>query len=254
MRLFSLSVLLFILFEFPSNKVTAQKSTIPNDAAIDMSFAFPPLEDLIDSAMKRNPLIRFRELGIGVKKANLFTYRSNWTRNLGIQADIRYGTFDNFSTNTSEGQNPSIIATRTNQTNYGVGAYIKFPFQDIINRHSLIKGAKAELDQAESMYESQKDELRLLVIKQYNDLLLKQRLLRIRAKYLGTSRVNMEMVEKEFQNGVVPVVEYSRISEIVSRAESDFENARSDFITAYMILEETIGFKFNPTENKQGQK
>ena len=254
MRFFSLSVLLLILFEFNTNRVFSQKSIVPDAAAIDMKFAFPPLQDLIDSAMKYNPMIRFRELGIGVKKSNLFTYRSNWTRNMGIQTDIRYGTFDNFSTNTSEGQNPSIIATRSNQTNYGVGAYIKFPFQDIINRHSLIKRAKAELDQAESMFESQKDELRQLVIKQYNELLLKQRLLGIRARYLGTSRVNMDMVEKEFQTGIVPIVEYSRISEIVTKAETDFEIARSEFTIAYQLLEITVGFKFNPTEKTKEQK
>ena len=53
------------------------------------------------------------------------------------------------------------------------------------------------------------------------------------------------MADKEFQNGVIPVGEYSRISEIVSRAEVDFETAKTDYNTAYMILEELVGYKFN---------
>jgi outer membrane protein TolC len=160
-----------------------------------------------------------------------------------VQADIRYGTFDNFSTNTSEGQSPAVLATRSSQTNYGVGAYIKFPLQDLVNRKNQVRMAQSELDQAHSMAEAQRDEVTQLVIKQYNDVLLKQRLLKIRSKNLSTARVNMEMVEKEFQNGVVSVTEYARISDIVARNESDFETARTDYVTAYMILEEIIGFR-----------
>jgi outer membrane protein TolC len=150
--------------------------------------------------------------------------------------------------NTSEGQSPSSIATRSNQTNYGIGGFIKFPLQDVLNRRNLIIQAQSELDQAESMAEAQRVELRELVIRQYNDVLLKQRLLKIRSKNLSTSKINMEMVEKEFQNGVVSVTEYARIFDIVARSESDFETARTDYITAYMLLEEIVGFKFSVTQ------
>jgi hypothetical protein len=71
--------------------------------------------------------------------------------------------------------------------------------------------------------------------------------LKLKAKYIETARINLEMVEREFQNGVVSVGEYSRISEIVTRTEADFESARIDFITSYMVLEEIVGFKFNLT-------
>jgi len=53
------------------------------------------------------------------------------------------------------------------------------------------------------------------------------------------------MSEKEFQNGVIPVGEYARISEIVSKAESDLETAKAEFSTAFMIMEEICGMKFN---------
>jgi outer membrane protein TolC len=118
----------------------------------------------------------------------------------------------------------------------------------VLNRRNLIIQAQSELDQAESMAEAQRVELRELVIRQYNDVLLKQRLLKIRSKNLSTSKINMEMVEKEFQNGVVSVTEYARIFDIVARSESDFETARTDYITAYMLLEEIVGFKFSVTQ------
>ena len=221
----------------------AQNAVEANPANISPNAVFPPLSVMIDSALAHNAMVRFREEGIVGKQCNLKSYRNYWTRNLGLQADIRYGTFDNFSTNTSEGQSPAVLATRSSQTNYGVGAYIKFPLQDVVNRKNLVRMAQSELDQAHSMAEAQRDEVTQLVIKQYNDVLLKQKLLKIRSKNLSTARVNMEMVEKEFQNGVVSVTEYARISDIVARNESDFEIASTDYVTAYLILEEMIGFR-----------
>ena len=55
---------------------------------------------------------------------------------------------------------------------------------------------------------------------------------------------NNLLVEKEFQNGVVDLSEYTRISGIYFSAQTEFEVARIEFITAYMLLEEIVGFKF----------
>jgi outer membrane protein TolC len=90
-----------------------------------------------------------------------------------------------------------------------------------------------------------KNEVRQLVIKQYNDLVLKQNLLKIKAKYLALIAANNMLAEKEFQNGVSDLSEYTRITGIKESAQSEFEIARIEFITAYMLLEEFVGFKFN---------
>jgi len=55
----------------------------------------------------------------------------------------------------------------------------------------------------------------------------------------------MEMVEKSFINGTITLTEYSSLTEIASRAEADFETSKMEFRTAYMILEEIVGMKFN---------
>lgn len=249
MKIFKIIVLSASLVCCSSYSIKAQNLVEADPSKISPNLVFPPLSVMIDSALATNAMVRFREQGIIGKQCNLNSYRNYWTRNLGIQADVRYGTFDNFSTNTSEGQIPAAFATRSNQTNYGAGAYIKFPLQDVVNRKNLIRMAKSELDQAHSMAEAQRDEVTQLVIKQYNEVLLKQRLLKIKSKNLSTARVNMEMVEKEFQNGVIPVTEYARISDIVARNESDFETARTEYITSYMILEEIVGFRFNAPQS-----
>ncbi len=215
-----------------------------NLLSLDIESLLPPLETIIDSAIAKNPYVKFRDQQIIVNEFKLKSDRVRWMENLGLQSDARYGTFDNFSMNTAAGQTPSVIATRNNQFNYGVGAYIKLPLFDFVNRKHLVGAAKAEMDQAISLAAVQRDELRQAVIKQYNELVLKMKLLKIKSKYLETSHINIQMADKEFKNGVLSVAEYSKISEIVSLAETDYQTVYTEFTTAYMILEELAGFKF----------
>lgn len=208
----------------------------------------PPLEKIIDTAIARNPYIKFRDLQIVVNEHKLKADRLDWTRDVGFQTDVRYGTFDNFATNVVEGQNPALSSTRNTQTNYGIGGYIRIPFYDFLNRRNQIKLSKAEVEQAQNYSQVQRNELRQLVVKQYNELIVKHRLLKIKSKYAETARINMEMAEKQFLNGVVSIAEYSNITEIVARSEADYETSKMDFRTAFMILEEIVGIKFNLTD------
>lgn len=238
-------LLIIWILAFSGSSLSAQEATNANYLKDDFEISLPPLQTLIDSALKKNPYVRFRDLQIKVNNYKLNSERSHWTNILGFQSDMRYGTFDNFSTNTNGGQVPSTIATRNNQLNYGVGAYIKFPLSEFTDRKNLVNTAKTEIEQAKSMAEVQRQELRQLVIRQYNDLILKTKLLKIKSKYLETSHISIEMAEKEFKNGILSVAEYSRIAETVNIAETDYQTVYAELITAYMILEEIVGFRLN---------
>lgn len=243
MKLAGIFTLLFLMTYSPvSLGQTGDSFNVLSDNIEDR---LPKLNTLIDSAIAHDSYVQFRRLQVDVNTYKLQETKNQWQRNLGIQTDIRYGTFDNFSVNESNGQTPSTFATTRSEMKYGYAAYIKFPLYDIATRKIQKKLAMAEVDQAVSMAQNQADETRRKVIQQYNQLILAHRLLKIKSKYLETARINQQMTEKEFVNGVIPVTEYSRISEIVTRAEADYESANMDFRTAYMMLEDLAGFKFN---------
>jgi outer membrane protein TolC len=107
-----------------------------------------------------------------------------------------------------------------------------------------------ELEESKSMVQFQEDEIRQTTIKLYQDLILKQKLLQIKSESLGNGRVNIQMVEKEFRNGLVPIAEYVRISSMSSNMESDYESAKSEYLVAKQILEDMAGFVFNVTPSK----
>ncbi len=209
----------------------------------------PALTVLIDSALKHSGMVSYRKYDVQVKEANLVTQRNQWLRNFGVQGDTRYGTIDAFSTN-SNGLTSGYSTNTSRQFNYAIGVYIKIPVFDFANRKNIIKQARAEIEEAKGIEQAQQEEIRQLVIKQYQDLLLRQKLLSIKSQNLGTATVNMEMVEKEFRNGVIPVAEYVRLSDMTARIQSEYEMALSDYVLSKKLLEETVGFTFSNPELK----
>lgn len=234
---------------FALNFAEAQTIEYSNVTRNDSVVKFPSLKVVIDSVLKRNSMLKFRKNHIGVKESTLESERIYWTRNLGLQADGRYGTLNNFSSS-ENGVSNTAYSTLSTQYNYSVGFYVKFPVFDMLNRKNQIRLAKFEVDEAKNMAEFQEDEIRQTVIKLYQDLILKQKLLLIRSKSFSDGKINMQMVEKEFRNGIVPVSEYVRITSITSNLEADYESAKSEFIITKQLLEDMAGFVFNLSNSK----
>lgn len=232
---------------FCINYTLAQTPSIEIASIYKNETNIPPLKVIIDSVLKRNGMVRFRKQHVEVQASKLKSEGIYWTRNLGVQADTRYGTFDNTSLTADGGTSGTYLNTNTKQWNYGVGLYLKFPVFDLINRKNQVHLAKMELEESKSMVQFQEDEIRQTTIKLYQDLILKQKLLQIKSENLGNGKVNMQMVEKEFRNGLVPVAEYVRISGMSSNLETDYELAKSDYIVAKQILEDMAGFVFSVT-------
>ncbi|CAH8283617.1 outer membrane efflux protein [Mariniflexile fucanivorans] len=237
-----ISIISFIVVFF--NNAQAQTEELNSGRLNGDEFNFPPLKTVIDSVLKRSGMLNFRKHHIGVMESTLKSERIYWTKNFGIQAESKYGNINSFSTD-SDGAISSSALVTTEQLNYSVGLYLKFPVFDYLNRKHQVKLARLELDEARSMADFQEEEIRQTVIRMYQDLLLKQKILRIKSKSLGDGRVNMEMVEKEFRNGVVAISEYVRITGMASNMEADYELAKSEFITAKQLLEDLAGFVFD---------
>lgn len=259
MKAFFKIFLVLITGVFVVQSINAQESDIQaNDttkieyntlSVTEGEYTLPPLQIVIDSVLKRNAMVHFNTAEIELKEVSLQSERLYWMRNFGFQANTQYGTLNNFSTSEDGVTSAnSAFSTISTQFNYNVGFYMKFPIFDGINRKNQTKMAELQLDEAKAMAQSQEDQLRQMVISQYHDLILKQKLLKIKAQTLGNAKVNMEMVEKEFTNGITTVSEYVRISDITSRIESDYEVSKSNYLVAKKLLEDLAGFLFDSVE------
>jgi outer membrane protein TolC len=237
-----LSILSLIVISF--NTIQGQTSELDDSSLSSSEFKFPTLRVVMDSVLKRSAMVNFRNYNIESKEATLATERIHWSRNIGVQADTRYGNLSNFATS-EDGLNNTAALTTARQFNYSVGLFVRFPLFDAINRKNQIKLAESEVEAAKSMADFEKEQIRQTVIIRYQDLIFKHKLLQIKSRNLGDGRVNRQMVEKEFRNGIVPLSEYVRITNLTADMEAAYEKAMSEFIIAKQLLEDMAGFVFS---------
>lgn len=243
-----LSRKLFFLFQigilFSSVQISCQTTSLGEVNGYTSLFRIPPLEQVIDSVLKNNGQLKYRKSSVGIKETNIKSSKIDITKNLGVFAESAYGNFNNFAVN-ENGQAVNALATTARRFSYNVGVYLKIPLLDFINRKHTINVAKLELDEAKGLVEAQEEIMREKTIRLYQDLISKERMLQIRSKRYGEGKVNMQMVEKEFRNGVVPVAEYVRITNITLELELDYEKGRYEYMLAKTLLEDLAGFKFD---------
>jgi outer membrane protein TolC len=243
-------LLLFVLLLM----VIAQRHSFGQEANADEEFnpivdditkRIPNLEALVDSAVANSPYLKFRDAEIEVANYKYLNERSQLLRNIGFSVETRYGMLNNYSENYSGIVSVPVGGTLSNQFQYGAGAYIKIPLYDLTNRKNTNKLAKKEIEQAINHRNELIHEIKRDVIVQYNDLILRQKLLKISSDNMLTSEMQLKMAEKQFMSGSLPLGEMSRMMDINARARMEFEQQKTAFITAYQLLEVTVGLKFN---------
>lgn len=244
MLLYMSRFLFIVLFVLQSVILSAQNKQEFDPVKDDIADFIPPLSVLMDSALQNDPKVDFRNLDLEINERKLKSTKRDWAKNLGVQADFRYGTFDNYALDAGN-PNASYIYTTHEEFKFGYAAYVKFPLLDFYNRRNQVQIANVQKMQAESLLQLERNDKRQVVIRQYNELILAQKILRIKSKSLETARINMQMAEQQFMNGVIPVTEYARLSDIVASTEVDYETSKMNFLTAYQLLEEIIGYSFN---------
>ena len=109
MKNFNEIVIVIIIVFSSVFTVYSQNNSLGNQTESSDQLLIPDIEILIDSALVNSGMLNYRIDQIEVKKGNLKSKSRNWTRNFGLQADTRFGTFDNFSNNVS-GSNTSTLS------------------------------------------------------------------------------------------------------------------------------------------------
>ena len=206
----------------------------------------PSMGALIDSTCNNSPTLLSQQANIDINELRLKITKNEWVKNINIESSFQYGMFGNILLN-PDAEDPlanSVLSTNK-QTRYSTGVSLKLPISEIISRKHEIRIGQEMVDQTRFEKEKLSEELRKLVIIQYNDLLLKHKILLISNNNLQSQNLQLNMTEKEFTNNKVDIVELARIREMQSKSEIEFETAKSEFNTSFQLLQEITGVKFN---------
>ena len=206
----------------------------------------PSMGALIDSTCKNSPILLSQQANVDINELRLKISKTAWIKNINIESSFQYGMFGNILLN-PDAEDPlanSVLSTNK-QTRYSTGVSLKLPISEIISRKHEIRIGQEMVDQTRFEKEKLSEELRKLVIIQYNDLILKHKILLISNNNLQSQNLQLNMTEKEFTNNKVDIMELARIREMQSKSEIEFETAKTAFNTSYQLLQEITGVKFN---------
>jgi outer membrane protein TolC len=210
----------------------------------DISNSLPSVTELMVLAEENSPLLKYYQSEVVITELRTKLEKSDWMKNFSFDSDLRYGIFDNLIINQALGLDANTVSS-TKQTRYSFGVSMKMPLSAISNRKKSIQIAKNETEKAIFQRQAAIKELHDLIIVQYNNLLKSHRLMIISNQSREMFNIQSIQAEKEFINGMIPISEYARLQEMNSKAVENFENNKSSFLTAFMLLQETIGVKLN---------
>lgn len=209
----------------------------------------PSLEALLDSAERHSPLLKVYDSEIVIQQLKIKSEKREWMESLGFQAGARYGLFDNLILKETLDIEDLAVST-TEQTRYDIGIFLKIPLSSIADK-SNIQIAKEEGNRLKFQKLNTLSELRKLVIIQYNNVIKAQKKLLINSQQVETYKIQMIRAEKDYENGIIDIAEFSRLNNLYTTALINREDTKIEFITALQLLRETTATNIHlkKTEN-----
>ena len=198
----------------------------------------PALATLIDSAYINSPLIQSQELIVEQKKIYTSIEKKAWLNSLFLNS--------NYSRGTNNAQTEGVIVptfTKTSSDWYNAGLSFNISLATILNRKNFISISKINHEiEINNLQEGKKD-LQKLILKLYTEVLMYQKILKIRNDALVVSSINYSYAEIEYQNNSITLTDFTRIHESTIKSTIFYEEAKRDYLISIGDLEEAVGIK-----------
>ncbi len=240
---------------FPYRDLNANPAFSLNDTTLskidlnkELSDQFVPIDSLIKVAIQNSPTIQAQDALIDASKDQIKFARREWQNGIS-------GTFSQSMGNQSlfydSNQEVNTVQSSSLQTGYRLGLNVSVPLFLLFGRTSRINVYEHEREVREKTGEKIKLDVSRQVISEYNEMLSAHRILLLSTRSRGTTRLLQEMADKQFAQGDITIADYSSVAAIASKAEQDYEIARSNFYNKYLSLEKLLGVRLDTLVRKK---
>jgi outer membrane protein TolC len=234
-------LLLLVLFTTKLSAQTYDELLRNSSFDKDITDMLPPLAELQENAIMYSPVFKMLDADVKIGEYKIVEERREWMRWLGVEGGAKYGMFDNIVLSQELGS-VDLATAKTEQTRYYAGLFLKMPFSSLADK-SNVRAAKAEREKLSYQRKARIQELRQLIILQYGNVVKEHRGMIIKNNAVENYRVQMLRAQNDYKNGKINISDYARLDDMLSKAVLALEDAKTDFATAFMILEETVGTK-----------
>jgi len=201
----------------------------------DLQSQLPSLDTLIALAVSNSSALKFQDALVKKGKSQVEFAKSLWQNNIMGNVNISTGNQNLLTLNSTELQTTSI------SNGYRAGININIPLYEFSGRKKRIN---LHLNELEAAIHKRDDSYMLLerqVEEEYYKLISSYRILNIRSDSRESSDLHVLMVEKQFQQGNVPISELSRVKEISAKSSAEYELAYADYMVNLHQFEDLIG-------------
>lgn len=218
-------ILLFVTANVLGQNVDYNKIILP-DHVQSPDFA----EKLVQLAWKNNPLNEVLRREIKASEYQVKKNAANWLDIVQIQ-----GNLNEFNINPSADiNNRAVFFPKYNvRAGINLGMFITIPMQTKIDRQQLAI--------SESNLDARKLEIRNVVMKTYNDYLLREKIYKIQAQVFSDIENAHKLLEQKFKNGETSFDAYSNSQGNYNRASIVLLTAETDYKNTKLDLERLIG-------------
>ena len=190
--------------------------------------AIPPLDRILEAVRQRSPRLRSQQALVAKNRALVSRSKAAWSDQVTVGFTSTYGSYGN---------------VLLDQLNLGAqaGLSVRLSLFELVGRRHDTQVYRQELAMSEAQGEAVWQDEQADVITLYHQLLLAERLIAVRSGSLESARVHQQMAERQFAQADIAIGEVARVLEITSKAESDYEQARVEFMAAWARLENLTG-------------
>jgi outer membrane protein TolC len=193
----------------------------------DIYLQLPSLDSLIIIAVQNHPTVKLNQELIGSADQRLKIAQKTWTNMLSGFMNYGYG-------------NQTLVATGSSNTDilniangYRVGFNLNVPLNEFATRKNRIELERHQIEATKYKTEEMSLVISQQVIEEYHYLLSGQKMMQIRFSMQEAARTNKIIAEQDYKSGNIDVTSFTRMMEISTIAQSEYELARRNFRMSY---------------------
>lgn len=199
----------------------------------------PPLDTILQLARAHSPSGGMQNALIARSEYFVKNQKQIWLDGIGIDLQLA-------SSNQAlliQQANGDLNAYNNYNNGYRAAVNVRLSLYNFLGRKNLVRIAESEADAARQQRKFVLQEMEIAVVNKYYAIQAAQALLKIKSDAKQVNQQNRQMAEKEFAQGTITITELSRIVQISTSTEAEYEVAKQSLFENVKTLEILIGQK-----------
>lgn len=200
------------------------------------------LPRLTEAILLHSAQLKDLELAKLINKQDILLAKKNILGSIVPGVIYTYGNLSGVGT--PDPATPNQFSTY-NAARYSAAISLSLPINQIAGRSNQIEREKLALQRSEAARQDRENQIRQSVIQLYQNVLLARKLLSLQQEAFVTVQSTFRLTEKQFRQGQISLPDFSLANAQLTGVAVAQESARSQYDTAFMLLEEAAGTKIS---------